>query len=349
MRFRLSLTPSGEVRGVILPDCRVSASALQADVPPLVCSREFQDTATEAHSVYSTGYGEISTGTSFGKRAKQTVRDAGALLDSEGLDRVVFLTGTLPGSTAEAVAALAAWSGWTVATLKQWLRDRYPGAQSFGVWEYQKRGALHLHICVQLSTTGEARKLKAEWKQRWLKLLAGVAQNSGVDVFARKGGGTWKDSPWVVRTDAQTVEKSVGRYLSKYLSKGGEALRAVAKFPPSRWWFCDRALQRRVLEARQQLVLEGLALSTALDLFERVGGLIAGLSQSVFAYESPVNCQWKGVLGFSPPVVASILYREISGILRVLVGDGATANNRTPVPPHMVAVFFGGRLFEESG
>jgi len=281
----------------MLPDLPASGAAWQAAQRSLVYSDEFAELTTEDAARSKIGYGEISKGTVFGKRAKVAVKTAGAVIDNYNPSQSVFLTGTLPGSTLEAVAALAAWSAWCVKTLRQWLRDTFPGARHLGVWEYQRRGALHLHMVVLCNDSVQAQELIAKWKARWIKLLVSVGKRAGVDMFGRADGTTWAGSKEVTRVDAQLVKKSVKHYLAKYLSKGSDTIRGAATYPPSRWWFCDRSLLQEGKGLHQSLTLVDLSLPAALQLFEMLGSQLAERSQKIYPYYSPVNLFVRGVIG----------------------------------------------------
>lgn len=344
MRVGIELSPSGILRAYLRRDAKPAPEPVSGAGAALVYSSEVQELTTERSDTCPAGFGRVARTTRFGKAAKALVRDAGALLDSQGRDRCSFLTGTLPGSTAGAVEALAAWSGWVVQTVKQWIRDTAGGARCFGVWEYQKRGALHLHLVVQAETEEEARLIRQKWKDRWIRILGSVGKRSGVDLFERACGGSWASEKWRTRTDAQKVEKSVGCYLSKYLSKGGDTTRGASVFPPSRWWFCDRALLTQVQELRQVQEVRLLQGTMALALFERLIHRVVEASQTAFSYVSPVDALVKGVVGVCNPSVASIAFREVARYMRIFQPDAARFRSCEVVSPRVVAQIFGGRL-----
>lgn len=344
MRLKLTANCAGELRVVSLPDMHKSLYAPPAVPRLLVSSCEFPDDRETEVEGCRVGYGTISSGTTFGKRAKSTVREVGAIADQYPKERVVFLTGTLPGSTEGAVAALARFSGWCVAVLKQWLRDHFPGALTFGVWEYQERGALHMHLCVVLETAEQAQLLMRRWKERWLKLLDGIAKKTNVDVYERADGGTWQYSKWVTRTDAQLVAKSVRCYLSKYLSKSSDHVKTNAAYPPSRWWFCDRQLLREARKQRLVLEVPLLSLFDARKLAVAVGSLIAEKCQITFAYESPVDARVKGFVGYGEPIAATELFQSITRLLRCISPERyLSALVETP-PLAVASAFFDGRI-----
>lgn len=306
----------------------------------LVCSSLLQELTTPVQKSVRPGFGTISTRHNLTRYARQTIREVGAVIDSGILRNTVFLTGTLPGSTTEALDALAAWSAWAVGAVLQWVRDYSPTANYFGVWEYQKRGALHLHVCIQCQSPQEADNLKRRWKDRWILVLRGVARRSGVDVFRRDHNHTWADTPWAVRTDAQTVEKSVACYLAKYLSKGSAKNRAACYSPPSAWWFAKRQLTQTARNLRRKIAITHLSLAAQIDLFERVGAVIAEQTAACFSYQSAYDFSIKGLVALLKPIQASLLFDDLKRILGILQGtDSARAQTR-PVSRDDIRIFF---------
>lgn len=341
MRLRLEYRNYGEVRLVILPDGRPRAGAWQAPATPLVYSSEFAELTTVVCDVPAVGYGRISAGTSFGRAAKVAVKSAAAVIDTYSRDRSVFLTGTLPGSTPAAVAALAGWSAWVVKNLRQWLRDTFPQSVAVGVWEYQKRGALHLHLVVLLADAEQAQEILQCWKTRWIKLLKTVSKKSGVDLFARADGGSWASCPDVVNAVAEPVRKSVKHYLAKYLSKGSDTTRGTAAYPPSRWWFCDRRLLQEARESCRQVEVLDLGLFSALTLFEKLGSLAPALTQKIFPYCSPVDMRCRGIVCCADGEVAADLFHQMLSVLSLIAPIHAAFRGCVVNTTHWLQHFWG--------
>lgn len=344
MRLKLSLSCDGDMRLVTLRDTIDKQTDSRESGSPLVCSSEFQELTTTPPNRAPSGFGSISKRGKFGRRARRTVRQAGALFDTATKGTVVFLTGTLPGSTDEAVRALAAWSGWVVQTIKQWCRDTVDGAEYFGVWEYQKRGALHLHLCVKCPSQADAIKIMRAWKSRWILVLDGVNARAGVDVYRRNVSQTWRERKWIVRTDAQIVEKSVARYLSKYLSKGSCALRGTTEYPPSSWYFLSRNTRRSIRESERCMELKHLAPHTVLELFERIHSqLVAEGEAIVHTYQSPIDGLVRGIIYLTSPIQASLTYDSLARMLKCMAG----MDKPPPLRPPKIADYlnwFDGRL-----
>lgn len=195
------------------------------------------------------GFGGIPSPTRFGLKARRTLLRAGGALDKSGAlpHEMVFLTGTLPGSTAAAKVAIAQWSGFIVDRLKSWLSKYCLDRSEFYVWEHQKRQALHLHWCVWIPDETQRQKVLERFKDQWCRLLDLVSEKSGTDLYARLGFGTWADKKEVVQAFAQECKKSVAAYMSKYCSKGANN-NVIAQICPSRWWGISRPL-RALLES----------------------------------------------------------------------------------------------------
>lgn len=184
----------------------------------------------------------------FRLQARRTILRVGGAVDKSGR-RSVFLTGTLPGSTQAAMREIAAWSGYIVNRLNQWLRRHKPEGEdfyAFYAWEWQKRGALHLHYCLASSDESYLSYVVEGFRAFWKGLIDDISKLSGSDCWARRDGGTWRGFG-VLEADAAYTRKSVAAYLSKYVCKGsagngGDVSRD--RYYPSRWWGCSRGLLR---------------------------------------------------------------------------------------------------------
>lgn len=315
MRIRLSCNSAGDIRLQCLRDkAHISPQEKTPDAALVRC-QILQEMTTCPTYQRKNGFGLIGTREQICKSARQKLREAGAILETGPKENCIFLTGTLPGSTKESLMALAAWSGWAVQTVTQWIRDFAPGAGYFGVWEYQKRGALHIHLCIRTETAAQAVDLKRRWKKRWIKVLRAISKRAGVDVMQREDGSSWADSPWAIKTDAQTVEKSVGSYLSKYLSKGSQKNRKLCYYPPSAWAFVARPLTERILHARLAIEVPQLAVCSAINLFERLGAAIATVAEKNFPYESPFMPGFKAIISLTTPDNARAIFNSLRRLL----------------------------------
>jgi hypothetical protein len=348
IEIALKANAAGQVRLVKRPvPGRKQAEGAAAQLS-LVRSAELQDSIRTGYAAMKSGFGWQPDGKRFTKCAKRTLQEFGSIIDSSSLTRCVFLTGTLPGSTPEALQAVARWSGWIVSRLGQWLRDRWRSISFFGVWEYQRRGALHLHLVVQCADALESQQLKSVWKKRWASLLDGVSKRSQVDVWSRKEGDTWDKKRWVLRTDAQTVEKSVGRYLSKYVSKSLSKLSIGSVFPPSSWWFASRNLRTLASSLRWEYRLSTDSREDAQCVYEDVSAQLAASAIRVFPMTNKWDIRYTGVIALVPPSVAGLMFRHLSGALRAAECMVEASANSIRTNGRVLAGMFDGRLLTNS-
>lgn len=195
----------------------------------------------------SAGFGSLPTRpTRFGLNAVRSLR-----AHSAALERVcppsecLFITGTLPGSTEDAFKAIAAYSGYIVHRLKSWIGNYAIQKYDFYVWEYQKRGALHLHYCCHIPDEAARGFIQNQFREWWCGILHRIGAFTNCDMFRKNAQVSHLNNHSIVRAEAQTVKKSVGRYLAKYLSKSINPKRGNARFfTPSRWWGSSRPLKQ---------------------------------------------------------------------------------------------------------
>ena len=311
MRINLNASAAGDIRVRLLGDKPKKPVPKRQPDALLVYCPELQDDIYPPVLRPVAGYGEVGKGRRFGSLAKSRIRDVGAVLDNGALSNVVFLTGTLPGSTQWAMLALSAWSAWIISRLGQWFRDKFPGCQYFGVWEFQKRGALHLHVAVRLRDPGEVRALKRCWRTRWVALLDKVGAKSGVDMFARPDGTSWQQKRGKIKTDAQSVDKSVARYLSKYCSKAQDKRRKRAMFPPASWWFASANIRTISKQLRYEHSISNLYLGEAHTIFDQIAGHIVATNAQAYRVSNPYDSRYQGLIAFLPGPAAGALLRQL--------------------------------------
>jgi hypothetical protein len=234
------------------------------------------------------------------------------------------------------------YSSWLTSRLGQWLRDRFPGVRYFGVWEYQKRGALHLHVCVRVTNLQEARLLRSLWKTRWIALLDYIGNKTKIDIFERKISGSWRDQRWRTRVDIQVVEKSVARYLSKYCSKSKDKLRRKAAYAPASWWFASQNLRDESKSLRIDYSAENLTLSDANTLFDRIGGFLASVGTSAYPLFNRFDHRQRGLICLGPPAVAGACTRAMKDLFSLLNPDLKYLANETLATVSRTKVIFDG-------
>lgn len=200
----------------------------------------------------TTGYGLLSEKpTVFGLNAKRILIRSGAALEKSICDpsECLFLTATLPGSTSESFRAIAEWSGYIVNSLKAWIANYVRAKLDFYCWEYQRRGALHLHYCVAVQDEKARSHIQKGFHDWWVQILRRLNDKSGVDLFRKNDRFTHLNDTSKVRAVAEICRKSPARYLAKYLSKSAKGLKGRARFfTPSRWWGTSRPL-KKILES----------------------------------------------------------------------------------------------------
>ena len=211
--------------------------------------------------------GEISGSTrhrKFTDPAKHKIREAGGALDlAYGLD-VWFITLTLPGDTVPAIEAMAKYDKEIKNAYLQNFRKLYgrlypeggPGLDYLCVSEMQSRGAIHFHIALGWLSERFARIVKRCYRRWWHKILLRYSEISGVNLALAQDGTDLmhKSNEWLV--ECEQVEKSVGSYLSKYLSKDATKFAAGQINSPSRWWSISVPLREKLLALRHSETTE---------------------------------------------------------------------------------------------
>lgn len=184
---------------------------------------------------------------SFTRYSGQKVRECGAAMAIAANgehDRCREVTLTLPANTSEAFASLAAYSGYAINRLVQPVRDIWgKSALWFFVWEYQKRGALHLHFALFHQDKSECEKMANRMIEQWHNVLVSIGELANTCMFSRKN----KRSCTIRKnhqyhTDA--MKKEVSRYFAKYAGKQESKNNWYCqKYPVSRFWGCSYSLK----------------------------------------------------------------------------------------------------------
>lgn len=239
----------------------------------------------------------------FTRLARQTLLDAGGALDKMGFapNEFHFFTGTLPGSTDAAKEMIARYSREIVHNLKVSLTKRGINL-TFNTWEWQKRGALHLHLVIH-APNEDPQQFADYLESRWYDLIDLVSLKSGVSLWERAanlpGNRFWnRNSPQLKGIAAKTVqcEKSVAAYLSKYVGKESvdsgsipdKRLSSKIKtlFYPSSWWSISNHLRVLIQNFTASLCVR-LPSSDASDQFIDWSEFFSSLSSLVLNPFSP--------------------------------------------------------------
>lgn len=240
----------------------------------------------------ASGYGKLGKGgkfSTYGRR--QILRAGGALEQVASYQDVLFLTVTLPGSTQQSFQAIAEWSGFAVQRLKAWLCYRVKDNLSMYVWEWQKRGALHLHYVLHCPDRRVGEYVCTNLRAEWCRILDSISLLSGVDLYKRNQGFSWSSDKDLVRVDAQWCEKSVAAYLSKYVSKGNGSMKGVRgwRFAPSRWYGVSRPLLALLREMSKKTVLTSLSNPVGYEFYEEAFHLLQSYGIKCYEYKHQVG------------------------------------------------------------
>lgn len=227
---------------------------------------EFQRTRMENRR-HVKSYGVDHSPTAFTRNARHRILEGGSVIKvwAPTPQLSTFVTLTLPGSSAQAMRSLAQWSGYLVNRLTQLLRRAKENVLWFYSWEWQRRGALHLHMVISCQDRGHSLKLGYMVKRQWVKLICELRDTKGVDLTEHKYRGK-PTAPKYWQNDVQECYKDVAAYTSKYVGKGCTApdskrgFGAVGdKYYPARWWGMCRKLKRMIDDERVSIRITGLS------------------------------------------------------------------------------------------
>lgn len=294
-------------------------------VPPLDISPKLSRSLTP-------GYGGVPKVTKFGLNARRTISRCAGVFERDKIPncQCLFLTGTIPGSTKEAFDAVARWSSWLVKSIKTWISncgvvDNY----SLYCWEFQSRGALHIHYLVLVEDPIIRQVVMWKWAIKWGQLIDAVGKKEGVDMWQKSDGSTWAGRKSVLQAPAQFVRHSVGSYLSDYLSKNspepgknivGECMN------PVRWWGASRPLLQRMRELCNEFQVEVVGGPKYGRVWTRVRKGLHGAANGFHEY-----CD---KLGFARVAVAfcedsGLIYNELWRDLKCKMNRGIVARCST--------------------
>jgi len=262
------------------------------------------------------GWGVAPRVKSFSAKSGQKVREAGAAIDilcngDPSFCRVVTLT--LPASGHEAYSALSNYSGFATNRLLQVLRHGTPKNEKlyyFYCWEHQKRGALHLHLCLCTEDRGKSEKLGEALVSKWADILHDISRKSGVDLLFSRGFGRQVASGEIQSLNQQ-MYYGCGAYFSKYASKNSyqnregedkeESIdrRNARLYPPSTFWGSSHDLKAVIREHSFSWKFEGMESSEAEEEFSRALELLNSkevLRADSFSFKKEVRVEGGGFL-----------------------------------------------------
>ena len=202
---------------------------------------------------------------SLSRYGRRQLLRAGSCFDKDAETETLLLTGTLPGSTYQAFRAIAEFSTYATKTLSNWLTRHEPKCKWMYAWEFQGRGALHLHLVCQVSKR-VASFVKDYFKDEWNRILQAIQLRASVDMYQKTRN--YSHSPSKTQVDVTVCDREPSRYISKYISKNATNAKGFARFPPSQWFQVSRSLLRSLREKTQTFICEGLAYGQALAFIE---------------------------------------------------------------------------------
>jgi hypothetical protein len=255
------------------------------------------------------GFGSAPAKTTFGTYGRRMVKNACGVLSAEFGTKVVFGTLTLPGSTTQARQSLSLWSGKLIELLSHWLRSKSTTARFVWVWEFQKSGALHLHFALGDNDILKLRFFERKFRTYVHKLFATLSRLSGVDMFARATGGTWRGDAGVLRSRIETIRKSVKRYMAKYLTKAeGEGQNFGY---PSRWWGMSAPLKAAIYAHRLNTVFSHSDLECLVATQEQVRLAVQQTKVTHYMYACPYSPHSLVILIYPPDDQAEHMYEAL--------------------------------------
>ncbi len=234
--------------------------------------------------------------------AAHSVREACSIIEAEFGKDSYFVTLTLPGSTDRALTTAAEHASDMLNAYMQRLRVAVGSLQNelfaCGVWEYQKRGALHFHLLIGMKDKALVQKLEDNHQRWWRKVLLHYSKKTGVDLFERKSGGTWRNYKDKPRTEIAKVRKSVSRYMSKYLAKSARQIAAEGWAPPAAWHYISDPVWEQVKQERQMNALHFISHHAAEAAAVEIVEVAQAFGAKVFPTKNPFTEQTCGFVLF---------------------------------------------------
>ena len=313
----ITLSPAGEI------NCRVQIGGdnnrgAKPTAPRVSKSKKpaFLSIAglSEKGETIRTGYGAAPKPISFGSQTKRNIKNAAGALAKTYNKSILFITLTLPGRTQKAVEAQSSWSAAVVERFAKWLDYHVPGCQWLQVWERHADGVLHQHWCV-----GHKQRSLLQWvvdnlQQYVQEMYQRISRDTGVDWFAREHGGTWQDSPAVLRNEAEFVQKSVTRYLAKYVAKQSKIEsqeHAYKNAGPTRWYHSCKALKQAVVNYTLKAGAIIRAPQLALRIWDTAVSVARSAGWTVYTYEVRYARCHKVLLAYPPDTTAQADYNTL--------------------------------------
>lgn len=195
---------------------------------------------------------------SFTKISGQRLRECGAAMDilSGGrLEECYEICLTLPANHEAAFVAIAKNTYFATNRIFAYLKKQYHGEVSwFYVWEYQRRGALHLHMAVHHRSAMLLPTICSDIKRAWIRILQDIGEMEDTCMFTDKSMKKCvMPEHWQMHSDQ--IRKGVGAYFSKYAGKE-ESKQSwyCQKYPISRFWGSSKQIKKVISENSSEAV-----------------------------------------------------------------------------------------------
>ncbi|MBY0358285.1 MAG: helitron helicase-like domain-containing protein [Candidatus Obscuribacterales bacterium] len=192
----------------------------------------------------------------FTYEAQNMLKKAAIALEKLGKENILIVTLTHPGSTRKALSLLEQESDSVVNKFNEYLRRNLEKPEYMWVYEYQKRGALHLHYAIYIPPSSGyevlTRFTQEAIQNRWFGILQDLSKKSGVDIFERIDGVVpLQCDPSIVRVEVERCYSSVQKYFSKSNSKMPYRHSDGTVSAPKCWSRISKSLRKRL--RREQL------------------------------------------------------------------------------------------------
>jgi len=224
----------------------------------------------------------------YGRR--QVLRAGSCFSMGEDSERLL-LTGTLPGSTMKAFQALAEFSTYATKTLCNWLTRREPGCKWLYCWEFQGRGALHLHLVCEVSLSN-SQYIKASFRDEWDRILRSIGKFADTNLYQKTE--TYFNKKEDLQVDVTVCDREPSRYVSKYVSKSSTSAKGFNRFPPRQWFQVSRSLLRSLREKTETFEVEGLSYRQARCCIEDAIHALSSCAISGWRRFEGVVLSWSG-------------------------------------------------------
>ena len=228
---------------------------------------------------------------SLSRYGRRTIIRAGSCFDSSPDTQRLLLTGTLPGTGHRAHRALAEFSSYASKTLTNWLTRRSPSCKWQYVWEFQQRGALHIHLVVELEAVPSL-YVQAHFKDEWNRILRSISRKSKVDLYAKTK--TYSHHPSKTQADVTICDREPSRYISKYISKTSTHAKSFGRYPPRTWYQCSRSLLANLRASTITYEIQGLSYGQARAFAESAISALVWSPKSGYRCFQGLHYSWSG-------------------------------------------------------